>query len=63
VMHGTADRIVPVAASLMVHDGALSEDKRLELYDGLYHEILNEPEQDRVMNDVVGWIKARAPVR
>jgi acylglycerol lipase len=61
VMHGSADRIVPVAASLMVHDGALSKDKRLELYDGLYHEILNEPEQDQVMDDVVGWVQERAP--
>jgi len=63
VMHGTGDRIVPQAASLMVHDGALSEDKHLELYDGLYHEILNEPEQQRVMDDVVGWIRARAGAR
>ena len=63
VMHGSADRIVPVAASLMVYDGALSQDKRLELYDGLYHEILNEPEQDRVMDDLVGWVHERAPAR
>jgi lysophospholipase len=61
VMHGTGDRIVPVAASLMVHDGARSEDKRLELYDGLYHEILNEPEQERVMDDIAGWVSARVP--
>jgi alpha-beta hydrolase superfamily lysophospholipase len=60
VMHGTGDRIVPQAASLMVHDGAQSEDKRLELYDGLYHEILNEPEQGRVMDDIVGWLNERS---
>jgi acylglycerol lipase len=63
VMHGTGDRIVPIAASLMVHDGALSEDKRLELYDGLYHEILNEPEQQLVMDDALGWIHAHARAR
>lgn len=61
VMHGTGDRIVPVAASLMVHDGAGSEDKQLELYEGLYHEILNEPEQGQVMDDIVGWVEARLP--
>jgi alpha-beta hydrolase superfamily lysophospholipase len=60
VMHGTGDRIVPPAASLMVHGGVHSEDKQLEMYDGLYHEILNEPEQDQVMDDVVGWIRARS---
>jgi len=32
-------------------------------YEGLYHEILNEPEQQRVMDDVVGWIRARAGAR
>lgn len=63
VMHGTGDRIVPIAGSLMVHDGALSDDKRLELYDGLYHEILNEPEQQQVMDDALGWIHAHAGAR
>ena len=61
VMHGTGDRIVPMAASLMVHGGAGSEDKQLELYEGLYHEILNEPEQQQVMDDIVAWIQARLP--
>ena len=61
VMHGTGDRIVPVAASLMVNDGAGSDDKQLELYEGLYHEILNEPEQDRVMDDIVAWVNVRLP--
>jgi acylglycerol lipase len=60
VMHGTGDRIVPPAASLMVHDGARSEDKQLEMYEGLYHEILNEPEQQQVMDDLVAWIRARS---
>ena len=63
VMHGTGDRIVPMAGSLMVHDGALSDDKRLQLYDGLYHEILNEPEQQQVMDDALGWIHAHAGAR
>jgi alpha-beta hydrolase superfamily lysophospholipase len=44
----------------MVHDRASSEDKQLELYEGLYHEILNEPERDQVMDDITSWIQARA---
>jgi alpha-beta hydrolase superfamily lysophospholipase len=63
VMHGTADVIVPPAASHMVHDRASSEDKQLELYEGLFHEILNEPERDRVMDDITSWIHARAGAR
>jgi acylglycerol lipase len=59
VMHGGDDGLVPVAASRMVHERAGSEDKTLEIWDGLYHEILNEPEQDRVQNTIVAWLDAR----
>ena len=36
------------------------EDKRVQLYPGLYHEIFNEPEREEVLGDVLGWIKERA---
>ena len=58
VMVGTGDRLVPPDASRMVAERAGSADKRLIEYDGLYHEILNEPEQDRVMDDLVAWLDA-----
>ena len=58
VMVGTADRLVPPDASRMIAERAGSADKRLIEYDGLYHEILNEPEQDKVMDDLVGWLDA-----
>lgn len=58
VMGGTADRLVPPEAARMVHDLAGSEDKTLIEYEGLYHEILNEPEQDEVLDDLVEWLKA-----
>ena len=60
VMLGSADRLVPPAGGRMVHDRASSTDKTLIVYDGLYHEILNEPEQDRVMDDLVAWLDARS---
>jgi acylglycerol lipase len=56
VMVGTADRLVPPKASRFVHHDAGSADKRLVAYEGLYHEILNEPEQDKVMGDLVAWL-------
>jgi acylglycerol lipase len=58
VMLGTADELVPPAAGRMVHERAGSPDKRLIEYEGLYHEILNEPEQDRVMDDLLEWLDA-----
>ena len=58
VMVGTADELVPPDAAAMVHELAGSEDKTFIEYEGLYHEILNEPEQDEVMDDLVEWLKA-----
>jgi acylglycerol lipase len=60
VMHGTADRLTPPAGSKMVCERAGSSDKTLKLYDGLYHEILNEPEQEQVLSDLLEWLEARS---
>jgi len=59
VMHGTEDLLVPFDGSERLHDALGSADKSFERYEGLYHEILNEPEQDRVIGDVVRWLDAR----
>jgi alpha-beta hydrolase superfamily lysophospholipase len=59
-MHGSADRLTPPHGSEMVHERAGSADKSILRYDGLYHEILNEPERDRVVADVIAWLDARA---
>ena len=59
IMHGSADPIVPPAASRFIEQGVGSGDKSLIMYEGLYHEILNEPEQDRVLADIVGWLNQR----
>src|SRR3954449_13029944 len=59
VMHGTADRLVPIAAGQMVADHAGSEDKTWKPYEGLFHEILNEPERQQVLDDIADWLDAR----
>jgi acylglycerol lipase len=62
VMHGTADRLVPIAGGEMVAERAGTEDKTFKRYDGLFHEILNEPERQRVLDDMADWLDARFPV-
>ena len=57
--HGTADKVTDPAGSRWVYEQAASPDKTLELYDGLYHETMNEPERERVLADLVGWLDAR----
>ena len=56
LMHGTADRLVPIVGTEMVDELAGSDDKTFIRYEGLYHEILNEPERDRVLADIIAWL-------
>jgi len=56
IMHGTGDRLVPPSGSQLVYDTVGSADKTLHWYDGLYHEICNEPEQGQVLADITTWL-------
>jgi alpha-beta hydrolase superfamily lysophospholipase len=55
---GTGDRLVPPRSSELVYEWASSEDKTIKRYDGLYHEILNEPEREQVVADMLDWLDA-----
>lgn len=59
ILHGTADTLAPLAGSKMVAERAGSADKTLKIYDGLYHEVFNEPEQDQVIGDLLDWLNGR----
>lgn len=61
VLHGTADRLVPPAASEVVRAHAGSPDLTVTTYEGLFHEPHNEPEKDDVLADVVAWLDAHRP--
>jgi alpha-beta hydrolase superfamily lysophospholipase len=58
-MHGTADELTPPDGSEMLIERASSEDREIIRYDGLFHELLNEPERAKVLSDIVAWIEAR----
>jgi acylglycerol lipase len=60
LLHGTEDQLCPPEGSRVIHERASSTDKTLRLYDGLYHEIFNEPERDQVIDDVLAWLGTRA---
>jgi alpha-beta hydrolase superfamily lysophospholipase len=65
LMHGTADRIVPIAGSEMVAGRAGSDDVTFHRYEGFYHELFNEPpgERERPLGDLAAWLGARARPR
>jgi alpha-beta hydrolase superfamily lysophospholipase len=56
VIHGGDDRLVPPAASVPLED--LPGVTR-RVYPGLRHELHNEPDGRRVVNDVIAWIRER----
>ena len=61
ILHGGDDRICAPAGSRALFRDARSADKTLHVYDGLYHEILDEPERHQVLSDLVGWLDRRSP--
>lgn len=56
VMHGTEDRLTNIDGSRDVERLATNADVTAHYYEGLYHEIFNEPEQEQVLDDLVGWL-------
>ncbi len=62
VIAGSADPIVPAAGSRVIAERAGSADKRIVVYEGFVHELINEPPDDRekVTRDLVEWLKSRS---
>ena len=59
VQHGTADSLVPFAPVQAIYEHLGHAKKRtLRNYDGLYHEVYNEPERERVIGDLLSWLAA-----
>ncbi len=58
VQHGTADALAAPSSTDLIERGAGSKDLTALRYDGLYHEIFNEPEQDKVLADTLAWLES-----
>ncbi|MFZ5743455.1 MAG: alpha/beta hydrolase [Pseudomonadota bacterium] len=61
LMHGSADTLVRAEDAQPVFDAIASPDKTVRIFDGLYHEIFNEPERLEVLGIVKDWLGARPP--
>ncbi|MEI6253255.1 MAG: lysophospholipase [Mycobacteriaceae bacterium] len=59
VVHGEDDRLVSADGSRRLVEHVGSRDVELKVYPELFHEVFNEPERDRVLDDVTEWISAR----
>ncbi len=60
VLHGGDDKLTHPEGSKIFFANLSAEDKELKIYDGFFHEIMNEVEKDRVMADIMNWIGARS---
>jgi len=58
IVQGAEDILVDPSGAQMLYDMAGSEDKTLKIYDGLYHEVFNEPDRDIVLKDVENWLES-----
>ncbi len=58
ILHGTADKATKPGGSQFFYDTAGSTDKTLKLYEGHYHDLLNDIGKEEVLADITGWIHA-----
>ncbi len=57
ILQGKADRLVDPSGAQMLLESVSSVDKQAIFYDGLYHEVFNEPEHYIVLSDVEAWLE------
>ena len=56
ILNGSGDRLVDPSAGQMLFDKIGSTDKTRKLYDGLYHEVHNEPQRELLFADLSSWL-------
>jgi len=61
IIHGTKDTVTRPEGSKEFYDRASSADKTLKLYDGYFHDPLNDIGKEAVMADIRAWIEKRLP--
>ena len=59
ILHGTLDKATVPAGSKEFHAAAGSADKTLKLYEGHFHDLLNDIGKEQVLADIIGWMDAR----
>lgn len=56
ILQGGNDILVDPVGAQMLYDAPSSEDKTIKIYDGLSHEVFNEPQRARVLQNVEIWL-------
>src|SRR3954465_10757041 len=61
ILHGTLDKATKPSGSQRFYDLAGSTDKTLKLYEGHFHDLLNDFDKEAVMTDIQHWLDAHIP--
>ncbi len=60
ILHGSEDKITSVEGSREMYERIGSRDRKLKVYPGFYHEVLNEIGKEEVYTDIEKWLDKRA---
>jgi len=63
IMHGTEDKATSPSGSQHFYEKAGSTDKTLKLYEGHFHDLLNDVDKEIVIADIQNWIDERIPAQ
>jgi len=63
IIHGSADKAARPSGSQHFHEQVGSTDRTLKLYEGRYHDPLNDLGRETVLADIVDWVAGRLPGR
>ncbi|MEQ9315262.1 MAG: alpha/beta hydrolase [Henriciella sp.] len=58
-IHGDADLLTPIEGIREFFGAISASDKTLEVFEGGYHELLNDTEKTRALETVLSWLNAR----
>ncbi len=59
ILHGEKDRLTSPEGSRELYDGIGSRDKTIKIYENMEHDLLHEPEKQRVFDDILEWMSSR----
>lgn len=62
ILHGTGDKVTKREGSQFFYDTAGSNDKTIKLYEGHFHDLLNDIDKEQVIADIKNWIDERISV-
>jgi acylglycerol lipase len=61
IIHGTADRAAKPSGSQHFYERAGSKDRTIRMYEGRYHDPLNDLGRIEVFAEILAWVEARLP--